>query len=90
MTPADLWALVPIAGMATGTLFMYGVYRLVNRWIDVRTRREPGASPDEIRELQRDVEELRALPARLAELEERLDFVERLLARERERSALKP
>lgn len=88
--PADMWALVPIAGMATGAFFMFGVYKLINRWLDTRMRRATSEAADELRELQREVDELRALPARLAELEERLDFAERLLARERERAILKP
>lgn len=87
MTP-DFWALVPIAGMATGAFFMYGVYRLVNRWLDMRARRDAVAASEELRELQRDVDELRALAPRMTELEERLDFAERMLAQGRERGSL--
>lgn len=90
MSPDGVWVFVPIAGMATASFFMFGVYKLVNRWIDAKTRRDAAVPPDELRELQREVDELRALPGRLAELEERLDFAERLLARERERAALRP
>lgn len=88
MSP-DLWAFVPIAGMATSALFMFGVYKLVNRWLDAKSRRDAAVPSEELHKLQREVDELRALPGRLAELEERLDFAERLLARERER-VLKP
>lgn len=88
MSP-DLWAIVPIAGMATSAFFMFGVYKLVNRWLDAKARREAAVPSEELRDLEREVDALRALPGRLAELEERLDFAERLLARERER-ALKP
>jgi hypothetical protein len=88
--PDAVWALVPIAGMATGSLFMVGVYKLVTRWMDLRARREQvGAGPEALHELRRGVEALRALPERVAELEERIDFAERLLAKERERGALR-
>ena len=90
MTPDGVWVFVPIAGMATAAFFMFGVYKLVNRWLDARARRDVAAPSEELRELQREVDELRALPGRLAELEERLDFAERLLARERERVPLRP
>ena len=88
MSP-DLWAIVPVAGMATSAFFMFGVYKLVTRWLDIRARREAVVPGEDVRELQREVEELRTLPERVAQLEERLDFAERLLARERER-ALRP
>jgi hypothetical protein len=89
MSP-DLWAFVPIAGMGLSAFFLLGVYKLVNRWLDVRAARAAAAPSEELRELQHEVEELRALPQRLSELEERLDFAERLLARDRERAGLKP
>ena len=89
MSPDGVWVFVPVAGMATAAFFMFGVYKLVTRWLDAKARRETALPAEDVRELQREVEELRALPGRLAELEERLDFAERLLARERER-VLKP
>lgn len=89
MSP-DLWAIVPIAGMATSAFFMFGAYKLLNRWLDTRARRETALPSDELRELQREVDELCALPERVAQLEERLDFAERLLAQERERVGLRP
>jgi hypothetical protein len=85
----DLWAFVPIAGMGLSAFFMFGVYKLASRWLDAKARRETALPSEELHELQREVDELRALPERVAQLEERLDFAERLLARERERT-LKP
>ena len=82
--PPDIFVMVPLAGMATGALFMFGIYKLISRWMELRHR--PGAaalSGDELQELQAEVAELRALPERVAELEERLDFAERLLAQHR-------
>jgi hypothetical protein len=70
--------------MATGALFMFGIYKLISRWMELRHRPGPAALSDhDLQELQAEVAELRALPERVAELEERLDFAERLLAQHR-------
>jgi hypothetical protein len=80
----DLFVLIPLGGMAMGGLFMFGVYKLLTRWMEFRHQRGPGALPsEELRELELEVAELRGLPERIAELEERVDFAERLLARSR-------
>lgn len=82
--PPDVWALIPLGGMATGALFMFGVYKLLTRWMELRHRPGPATlSGEELHELQLEVADLRALPERVAELEERLDFAERLLAQHR-------
>ena len=82
--PPDIFVMVPLAGMATGALFMFGIYKLLSRWMDLRHRRDlPAGTADELRELQEEIAELRMLPDRVAELEERLDFTERLLAQAR-------
>lgn len=88
--PPDVWVLIPLGGMATGALFLVGVYKLVSRWLDARQRRAlPAGVEEELVELRVQVAELDALPHRVAELEERLDFAERLLAQaRRERSEL--
>ena len=90
--PPDIFVLVPLAGMATGALFMFGVYKLLTRWMELRHRRELPAGADvEFQEVQAELAELRQLPDRVAELEERLDFTERLLAQaRREQGALGP
>jgi len=86
--PPDVWVLIPLGGMATGALFLVGVYKLVSRWIDSRQRRDlPAGVEDELVELRAQVAELDGLPHRVAELEERLDFAERLLAQARQGSA---
>lgn len=57
-------------------------YRLAPKW--VRGGKEPVADGGErVAELERRVGELEAGRQRMAELEERVDFAERLLARER-------
>lgn len=81
----DLFVLIPLAGMATGALFMVGLYKLLTRWMDHRHR---GALPpgleEELRDLRGQAAELGDLPQRVAELEERVDFAERLLAQVRQ------
>jgi hypothetical protein len=75
--------------MAVGALFMVGVYRLVVRWMD--RRHGPPLSEgtrEEVEDLRRQVAALEELPERVAELEERLDFAERMLAQHTQRPML--
>lgn len=81
-----VWALlIPLGGLAVGALFLAGVYKLLVRWMD---RGRAAVGPDAAQELARlrqEVETLRGLEDRVVELEERLDFAERLLAQQRAR-----
>lgn len=87
--PPDVYVLVPLAGMATGALFLIGVYKLLMRWIDRHRSGElPEATREELQALRRQVVELEDLPARVAELEERLDFAECMLAQQTQRPML--
>jgi len=81
--------LIPLGGLAVGALFLVGAYKLLVKWID-RSRADdlPPGLVDEIRALRAEVEGVRELHDRLVELEERQDFTERLLARERETGRL--
>lgn len=80
----DLFILIPLGGMATGALFMVGIYKLIARWLDLRQRRDlPPGVDAELQDLRGQVAQLGDLPHRVAELEERLDFAERLLAQAR-------
>ena len=45
---------------------------------------------EELKELRREVEEMRHLPEHLSELGERVDFLERLVAKQREAERLPP
>jgi hypothetical protein len=81
--PPDVWVLIPLGGMATGALFLFGIYRLVTRWMELRHQRPGALPPEDVRDLQLELADLRGLPERVAELEERLDFAERLLAQHR-------
>ena len=87
----DFWFLVPLGGMAVGALFMVGVYRLVVRWIDRRHGTPlPQGTREELEELRRQVAAVEELPERVSELEERLDFAERLLARQERQPLPRP
>ena len=45
---------------------------------------------EEVKELRREMEEMRHLPVQLSELGERVDFLERLVAKQREAERLPP
>lgn len=94
--PDWLWienVVFPLVGMGMGVLFMFGVYRIATRWIDRRHERlmvESGAAggSTELQQLRSRVEQLEDVVARVQDLEERLDFTERVLAQQRERGRL--
>jgi hypothetical protein len=56
------------------------------KWIDAKAR-AAGAGSDDVEELRTEVEELRG---QLLEVQERLDFTERILAKNREADRLAP
>lgn len=71
---------------AAGSI-VYGIVSLINvlvRRLSSRVVPAVEGLEDELADLRMRVEEGEALRGRLAELEERLDFTERVLARERE------
>ncbi|HEX9728729.1 MAG TPA: hypothetical protein VGA37_09505 [Gemmatimonadales bacterium] len=74
--------LIPLAGMATGTIFMLGIYKLAVRWID-RKQLPGGDVAEEVSRLRGELEAMSDVAMRVQELEERLDFAERMLALER-------
>lgn len=81
--------IIPLAGMATGIILGLPIVRVIVKVVERRLG--PRASDGEVKELQGEVERLRAqvggmedMAYRLAELEERVDFTERVLARHKE------
>jgi hypothetical protein len=77
--------ILPLAGIALGGLVLFGVYRTVNRYLERRH-----AAP-ELDELRSEVSQLRAksegveeMMLRLGEVEERMDFAERILAQQKQ------
>ena len=81
--------LIPLAGMATAIILSYPIIRVGVRYVERKI--QPGASPDELVELREDLrvmhDRLDAIDSgdhRLSELEERVDFAERMLTQSRE------
>lgn len=96
LPPTPMWVWfqeigVPILAFAFGAFVVWQIARTVNRYLE---RRHGSVDPQELAELRSSVEELRGqagvtedLALRVGDLEERLDFAERLLTKERERRA---
>ncbi len=86
MDPALI--IVPLAGMATGIVICIGFFKTVRHVIDRKlSRGDDGQLREEIADLQARLEALEGEHGRVDELEDRLDFAERLLIRGRESSA---
>lgn len=66
--------------MALLAFMLVGVFRLTSRWLDQRQRRIDGGDPAELADLRAELAGLDELRGRVVELEERVDFAERLLA----------
>lgn len=87
--PDFIWienVVFPLVGMGMATFFGWLIIRSVNRHLERRHQLQVGG---DVGELKREVERLRALVdggddvvARLSDLEERLDFTERVLSRQ--------
>lgn len=80
--PPQMVALVAIAAVAGAALVLYPLVRAIARRLEGR-----GVSQEllqQVEELQERVRDLESSQHRVAELEERLDFTERLLAQRRE------
>ena len=73
---------LPILGMGIGVFVLYNGFRIAKHAIDQHHERElakSGGNPAEVAELRGRVERLEDLGYRLQEIEERLDFAERVL-----------
>lgn len=91
-TPMWIWFQeigVPILAFAFGAFVVWQIARTVNRYLE---RRHAAPDARELEELRSSMEQLRGqagltedLALRVGDLEERLDFAERLLTNERER-----
>lgn len=80
---------VPIAGMATGVILLLPLVRAVVRHIERKTnvpRRDLDGLRDDVQALRERVVQLsESLEGRLLDVEERVDFAERLLSQREER-----
>src|SRR5687768_17873206 len=78
--PPGIVLLITVAAVAGAVAVLWPIVRALARAIDARTSQRFGV-PIEVERLQERVGELEAIQPRLAELEERLDFAERMLTR---------
>lgn len=80
---------LPVLGMGMGVFVLWNVFRVVNRAIDRKHEREMalqgGAGSGDLAQLRDRVEALEDLSYRMQEVEERLDFAERVLTSGRDR-----
>ena len=77
----------PILGMGITSVVLIGVYRTVNRVLDRRHEdklRAAGPGPEVVSQLEDRITVLESHMERMQELEERLDFAERMLAQHRQ------
>ncbi len=96
--PEWMWfetIVLPLLGMGMGAGVLYGVYRTVNNWIERKHERElalhgGAAGSTDVENLRSRVEALEEASDRLQDLEERVDFAERVLTQQRERGELPP
>ncbi len=95
MNPDDIIGLVAVIGLfGGGTLFLLAISP-VGKALAARLTGKKGVVADdetteEVKELRREVEDMRHLPEQLSELGERVDFLERLVAKQREVERLPP
>lgn len=85
--------LVAIAGMLTGTIVIVTLGRTVRHWVDRHYESRRGAvgagTTDEVAHLTERLKTVEdELSGRMLDLEERVDFTERVLAQARERPQL--
>jgi len=78
---------MPVLGMGMGAFVLFGAYRTINRHLDRRHEQQLGAaargqSGPELEDLNSRVELLEDAVDRVRELEERLDFTERMLTQQ--------
>jgi hypothetical protein len=80
--------ILPLLGMGMGAFAMFGVYRTINRHLDRRHEKEmaerAGEGSRHLEDLRARVGELEDGLFRIQELEERVDFAERMLAQQRD------
>jgi hypothetical protein len=92
--PSYLWiqeVVFPLIGMGIGSFVLFGAYRTLNHLIDRRheaQKRGTGPGAEELRSLEERVALLEEQAGRMQELEERLDFAERMLAKQGQRPLL--
>ena len=78
---------MPVLGMCMGAFVLFGAYRTINRHLDRRHEQQLSAAAGglpgrELEDIRSRVDLLEDAVDRVQELEERLDFTERMLAQQ--------
>jgi len=85
---------LPLLGMGMGVFVLINGFRIAHRALDQKHERDlaamGGAAPGELAELRERMDRLEEVGLRLQELEERLDFAERMLTSGRDRPEQMP
>ncbi len=84
---------IPFAGMATGVVVIVTIARAIRHWVDRhydQTGSTGGSLEPTVTRLEERVALLEELAGRVQDLEERVDFTERVLTRERDPGRLPP
>jgi hypothetical protein len=82
MSDIGQFAMFLAVGLGFLGFFFSPIGGALGRWIESKSRK--GGDPERFQELEARVVELEANCERMAEIEERLDFAERLLAQQRD------
>ena len=95
MNPDDIVGLVAVVLLfGGGTIFLLAISpvgkALAARISGKKAALEDDETGEEVKELRREVDEMRHLPEQMSELGERVDFLERLVAKQREAERLPP
>lgn len=95
MNPDDFVGLVAVVLLfGGGTLSLLALSpigkAIAARMLGKKSIPEDDETVAEIKELRREVEDMRHLPEQLSELGERVDFLERMVAKQREAERLPP
>jgi hypothetical protein len=95
VNPDDLIGLVAVVFLfGGGTLFLLAISpvgkALAARITGKRNAVADDETTEDVKELRREVDELRHMSEQLSELGERVDFLERLVAKQREAERLPP
>ena len=80
---APMVVIVVVASLAAATLILWPIVRALARRLESKAPADP-ALRAEVEQLRQHAAEVDALETRVAELEDRVDFAERLLAQRRE------
>lgn len=88
--PPQVTAMIALGFFAACALVLFPLMRAIARRIEGKTQGADPALRGEVDELRARLGEVEALQLRVADLEERLDFAERMLAQRREADRLRP